>query len=81
MGVFEVNAETKKLTKKCLYNFECLNNNDWNTCSIKTKLGENGLEIKDKCNKENCSYAMTFGYSLYLCHCPVRAEIHLAYNM
>ena len=48
---------------------------------LKKKLDANGLEIKDKCNKMNCSYLMLFGYLLYLCHCPVRKEIFLRYKI
>lgn len=80
-GVFHISEETKKRTTKCLYNFECLCNDDWNTCTIKRELYGNGLEIKDRCDKNNCTYSMLFGFSMYLCHCPTRCEIYQRYNI
>ena len=37
MKVFEIKAETIKQTKKCLYDFDCLKNDNWNTCIIEKK--------------------------------------------
>ena len=80
-GVFQISEATKKLTTKCLYDFECLGNDDWNTCTIKRELLGNGLEIKDKCDKDHCTYSMSFGFSMYLCNCPARREIYKRYEI
>jgi len=78
---YQISEETKKKTTKCLYNFECLNNDKWNTCSIGSELLGNGLVIENKCNKSDCNYSMLFGYSYYFCHCPTRREIYQTYKI
>jgi len=80
-GIFHIGDTTKKLTTKCPYDFECLGNNYWRSCSIERELHGNGLEIKDKCDKGLCDYSMLFGSSMYLCHCPARREIYERYNI
>jgi hypothetical protein len=78
---YQVNDETKKQTTKCRYGFECLGNDDWNTCTIKQDLHSSGLIIKDKCDKVHCAYSMQFGSSMYLCSCPARREIYQRYKV
>jgi len=78
---YQVNNTIKKETTKCLYDFECLKNDNWETCSIGRYYPENGLDIKDKCQKSNCRYSMLFGLSSYFCHCPARREIYKRYEV
>ena len=76
----QVNDDILNKTK-CLYDFECLVNDNCNTCTIDRELHGNGLEIKDKCDKNYCSYSMIFGSLTYFCHCPVRREIYQRYKV
>jgi hypothetical protein len=78
---YQVSDEIKKQTTRCLYDFECLTNDNWETCSIDRHYPGNGLGIKDKCQKSNCGYFMPFGLTYYFCHCPVRREIYSRYKM
>jgi hypothetical protein len=77
---YEIKEETRKQTK-CPYNFECLNNDDWNTCSIDSALIESGLIIRDKCKKNYCPHLKKFGYSYFFCYCPSRREIYQSYRI
>jgi len=78
---YQVSDETKKQTAKCLYDFECRKNNTWETCSIERDYPENGLLIKDKCQKSNCSYSLLYGLLSYFSHCPTRREIYQRYKI
>ena len=77
---YQITDKTKKQSTKCPYNFECLSNDDWNTCIIERELYSNGLDIKNKANKAFCPYSMSFGFSMYVCQCPTRYEIYNRYN-
>jgi hypothetical protein len=78
---YQVSNEIRKQTTKCLYDFECLKNDNWETCSIESFYLNNGLAIKDKCQKSICSYYMLFGFSGNFCNCPIRREIYQSYKI
>lgn len=78
--VYVISEETGSRTKKCIYNLECLKNNEWNTCSIESSVPNSFLIIKNKCSKDHCPYSMLLGYSYYFCKCPARSEIYLTYG-
>ena len=78
---YQISEDTKKLTTKCLYDFECLKNDNWDTCSIERSYPKNGLAMKNKCQKSKCSYSMLYGFSSYFCHFPIRREIYHRYNI
>ena len=69
----EIGEETKGRTE-CPYDLECLSSRDWQTCAVESKLGETFLVI-EKCAKDFCSNVISFGYSYYLCKCPIRCEL------
>jgi len=77
---YHVSDKTKKQTTKCPYNFTCLNNSPWDTCSIERALQEAFLAIKNKSNKSTCPYCFPYGSSYY-CTCPSRREIYQRYNI
>jgi len=77
---YQVSDKPKKQTTKCPYNFTCLNNDTWDTCSIERDLQGAFLAIRTKCNKTACAYRFPYGYSYY-CTCPSRREIYQRYNI
>ena len=50
-SAFQISEGTKKLTTKCPFDFECMSNHNWETCSISRKLQNVILCIENKCNK------------------------------
>jgi hypothetical protein len=78
---YQIGDEIKKQTTRCLYDFECLTNENWETCSIDRYYPENGLGITNKCQKSDCRYSMPFGLTYNFCHCPVRCEIYQRYKI
>ena len=77
---YQVSDKAKKQTTKCPYNFTCLNNDTWNTCSIERDLQGAFLTIRTKSNKMTCPYCFPYGSSYY-CTCPSRREIYQRYNI
>jgi hypothetical protein len=65
---YQISEGTKKQTTRCPHNFECLSNNEWDTCLIESALFESGLIIKDKCKKSYCPYFKKLGYSYFFCY-------------
>jgi len=72
---YQVSDSTKKQTTKCFYQFACLKNDDWDTCSIERDIQRTFLVIKTKGIKNACPYSFAYG-SLYYCTCPTRREIY-----
>jgi hypothetical protein len=72
---YQVSDKIKKQTTKCAYNFACLNNDTWDTCSIERDIQRTFLVIKTKAGKNACPYSFAYG-SLYYCTCPTRREIY-----
>ena len=75
----EISEEIKNKTNECSYNLECLDNENWDTCSVDSSL-KGILIIKTKCNRKNCSYSILLGHSYYFCKCPIRREIYQRYS-
>jgi hypothetical protein len=78
---YQISDEIIKQTTKCLFDFECMTNDKWETCSIYRYYEGNGLGITDKCQKSSCRYSMPFGFTYFFCHCPVRREIYQRYKL
>ena len=76
----KISERTKKLTTKCPFNFACMTNHKWDTCSSKRALPETFLVIKTKKNSDSCPYVFSFSNSYY-CHCPTRFEIYQRHNI
>jgi hypothetical protein len=75
----QISEATKKRATKCSCNFECLNNEKWDTCSIEKEIS-GGLVIKNICRQKFCNYFLYFG-SRHICICPIRHEIYERYRM
>ena len=43
---YQIRDITKKQTTKCSYNFTCLNNDTWDTCSIERDVQRAFLAVK-----------------------------------
>ena len=72
---YKVSDNTKEQSTKCSYNFPCLSNDTWDTCSIERDIQGAFLVIKTKKDKSICPYCFAYGDSLY-CNCPSRREIY-----
>jgi len=78
---YQVSYKTREQTTKCPYDFICLDNETWDTCTIKRDIQGAFLEIKTKSNKIGCPYRCPFGYSYFFCACPTRCEIYRRYDI
>ena len=76
---YQVRDKTKKQTRKCSYNFACLRNDTWDTCSIESDLPGGFLVVKSKENASACNYSFPCDDSYY-CNCPARSEIFRRYK-
>jgi hypothetical protein len=77
---YQVSDKAKKQSTECSHNFTCLNNDIWNTCSVKRDLQGAFLVINTNKNKSTCPYCFSYGDLLY-CTCPTRREIYHRYNI
>jgi hypothetical protein len=77
---YQVSDKIRKQTTKCSYNFTCLNNDTWDTCSIERDVQRAFLAVKTKSNKSTCPYWFSYGSS-YHCTCPTRLEIYKRYKI
>jgi hypothetical protein len=82
MQPFKISDEILKQTTNCPRNFQCLTNENWETCIIESYVQRNMLLIKEKAH-EDCPYIRSFGYSyiINICSCPTRYEIYRRYNI
>ena len=76
---YRISETTKQRTTQCHYNFECLNKDNWNTCTIE-EGHDGGLAVKDKCKHKFCTYTLYFGSLRSFCICPARCEIYKHYR-
>ena len=76
---YQINDASKEHAAKCPFKFECLENENWRTCSIEESF-RGGLGIKNKCTEKFCNYSLYFGVSRLFCICPVRCEIYHTYR-
>jgi hypothetical protein len=76
--VYQISEAAKKRAAKCPYNFEGLNSEKWDTCSIEKELS-GALLIKDISKHKFCNYFLYFG-SRHICICPIRYEIYKRYG-
>jgi hypothetical protein len=53
---YQVKDKTKRQPIKCSYNFACLRNDTWDTCSIESDLPGGFLVVKSNENKSACNY-------------------------
>ena len=76
---YQISEDTKKRTSKCSYNFECLNNEKFDTCCIDKEIS-GGLFVKNICNQKFCNYFL-YSRSRHICICPIRVEIYRRHNI
>jgi len=75
---FQISEDAKKRISKCSRNYDCLNNDKWDTCCIEQEIS-GGLFIKYICKQENCHNFLYYG-PRNICMCPVRVEIYRRYT-
>ena len=75
---YQISEHAQKRTPKCSCNFECLNNDKWDTCCIEKEIS-GGLIIKYICKEKFCNYCLSYG-SRNICMCSIRVEIFRRYN-
>jgi len=76
----EIEKETKESATKCEKNFACLMDKDHTLCAVERYV--NGDVIFIKClDTKHCAYKMPFGFSLWMCTCPVRKEFFKRYKI
>lgn len=75
----EIDEEIKQSAIKCKKDFRCLTDNNYELCKIIESVRDNVLFI-ECLELKHCSYKTSFGYSSYICNCPVRKEIYRRYK-
>jgi hypothetical protein len=74
-----VSDEAKQSTRYCTRDFACLNGNRDFLCKVEQCLGGQVLFVA--CLEQGyCSYQRRYGFTGYMCTCPVRKEIYEKYD-
>jgi hypothetical protein len=76
---YQIGDETKELTKRSPYNFKCLNDDDWDMCSVKFMAKGIGL-ILTECKRRNCAYLLSI-WTARICRCPTKYELYKQHNI
>jgi hypothetical protein len=74
-----ISDKTQNQTTKCIFNFQCLNEETRDVCKIDRCLVGNSCFL-ETVKPIACPYKMIFGYS-YMCCCPTRAELYKRYRI
>ena len=75
---FAISTEAKAAATKCPKRLACLKG-DSELCAVEKCVG--GAALFVSClTQEYCPYQQRYGYTGYLCTCPVRQEIHQKYH-
>ena len=76
-----IDERVKNSATKCRWDYACLsNNNDNNHKICKIERGNGILFIKYREEILECHYRISFGFSSYICSCPVRKDIYKQYE-
>jgi hypothetical protein len=78
--LYKVSDETKSETDRCEYDFQCLNNEKWVTCSIESELTEGALVTKKRRWHYSCKYSLKIG-DKFICTCPIRYYLYSHYKV
>ena len=62
---YQISDKIKKQTTKCCNNFACLNNDDWNTCSIEEDIKGAFLLITNRKDQSTCPYCFSYDESFF----------------
>ena len=75
----EITKEAKESATNCAKDFACLRSTAL-LCKVEKFVGEEVLFVE--CLQQGyCSYQRRFGFTGYMCTCPVRKEIYSKYNL
>jgi len=75
-----IDEDLKVQASKCESSVGCLNGNGHKLCNVVCSCGDQVLFIEFQ-KKRRCNYKSSFGFSSYLCNCPVRKEIYKKYGV
>jgi hypothetical protein len=76
----KIDEDVIKSTTKCRKDFRCLSDKNYEFCKVTQSTHHNVIFIE--CLESNfCIYKTFFGYSSYICKCPVRRELYRKYNI
>ncbi len=75
----EVSSEVRDAADRCAKKFACLTG-DANLCKVEHRVSDEVLFVA--CLQSGyCSYQRRFGFTGFLCTCPVRKEIYAKYRL
>jgi hypothetical protein len=75
-----VSDEAKQSTQYCTKDFACLNGNRDVLCKVEKCFREHVLFVA--CLQQGyCCYQRRYGFTGYVCTCPVRMEIYKEYHI
>ena len=76
----EINEDIKKSTTKCEKRFSCLSGKNHKLCNAIGGVGSKIVCI-DCFGGKHCKYREPYGFSSYLCSCPIRKELFRKYKI
>lgn len=76
----DIDKDTKDRATECEKNFACLSNKDHTLCAVERYVHDDVIFIKCLDTK-HCAYKMPFGFSLWMCTCPIRKEFFKRYKI
>ena len=74
-----IDNKVKDRVTECKKDYACIKNNNHTLCDIEHATDNDILFIKCK-DEVCCNYRIAFGFSSYICSCPVRIEICSKYK-
>jgi hypothetical protein len=76
----KIDEYIKENARRCEKNYACLSNENHKLCKVEHTVG-NDLFFIECIERDKCTYRVGFGYSSYLCTCPIRKEIYRKYKI
>jgi len=78
---FEIDEDVKNNTTKCEKNNACISDKDYKLCKVVRSTDKDKIIFIECMEKNPCTYKMSFGFSSFICNCPMRKEIYRKYKL
>ena len=80
-SVIWVDDDIKNKTIECEKDFACISDKDYKLCKVIRSTNKDKIIFIECLEKSSCSYKMSFGFSTFICNCPMRKEIYGIYEI
>ena len=77
---YHISKKTINKVTRCIYNFKCLNDDNFQICHLEKPINNTVHFIKYLKPIRNSDYCLSFGSS-YICNCLIRLELYERYKV